>query len=224
MDIARIGHSRLQPRRALSLAAAQVHRSKAVMLAVPLGTSALVSIAGVVLAHLAGREAASLAMMLIVQLYPISVGACAVVALGDDLLAELQESTFVGFRAVQLARLAVMLAGGVIGACLLFAVLHAFGVFPNDIGWLSALSPVGGAAIVVLVAYTAVSLTGSVRSAIMAVIAVMIFLTLFWDLQVPNPIDQRQGPLLVACTAAAIAWFASGRSERLLERAGGNAR
>lgn len=210
--------------RALSLAAAQVRRCGTVALVVPLGMGALVSIAGVALAQFAGRDMASLAMTLIVQLYPVSVGACAVVALGDDPLVELQESMPVGFRTVQLARLAVVLAGGVSGACLLFAALHTAGVFPNDIGWLSIISPVGGAVIVALAAYAAVSLAGSVRTATMAVIAVMIFLTIFWDIQVPNPLDQRQGPLLVALAAAVVAWFAAGRADRLLENAGRGAR
>lgn len=202
-----------------ALAWAQMRHVCLVAVGIPLVVGLLVGVGGVFLAQLAGEQMAAVVMTLVVQLYPVSVGACAVVALCDDPLVELQESTPVGFRTVQLMRLAAVLAGGIVGACILFAPLHIAGVFPNDAGALSLLNPAGGAVVVALAAYAAASFTGSARTATMAVIAVLLFLTLFWDLQIPDPVAQRQMPLIVACAAAAIAWLASGRPGALLGKA-----
>lgn len=206
------------------LAYAQLRLIGLAAIMVPLVVSAIIGFGGVLVAHLAGEQMATVIMMLLVQLYPVSIGACAVVVLSDDALVELQESMPAGFRAVQTVRLAIVLASGVVGGLILFAPLHAAGVFPNDIGLASVLTPVGGAVIVALAAYVAVSLTGSSHAATMAVIGILLFMTLFWDFQVPDPYTQRLGPMLVACIAAGLAWHAIGRSERLLDKAKGGTR
>ncbi|WP_139653028.1 hypothetical protein [Raoultibacter phocaeensis] len=213
--------ARLRLKAAAQIIGAQMHRVGFVAVAIPLVVASIIGFGGMLAARLAGAQMAEVVMMLLVQLYPVSVGACAVAALGEDELIELQESMPVGFRTVQLARLGIVVLGGAAGALIVYAPLHAVGIFPNDVGPLSVLTPAGGAVVVTLVAYAAVSVAGSVRTATMAVIAVLVCLTLFWDWQVPDPVTQRQGPLLIAGAAAGISWVLSGRSEKLLARAGG---
>ena len=116
---------------------------------------------------------------------------------------------------------AVLLVAAVAGGFALFAPLHLAGAIYGDAGWVGALSPAGGAALMVLVAYAA-ALSGSTRATTLVVMLVWLFFALIWD---PNtasmPALQRGLPLLVLLAVGACAWRALGSPERVWRKLGG---
>ena len=184
---------------------AQARRVRVVGIAVPLATAAL----------------AALAMLGIMPLYAAAAGMCAAAVFTGDALVELHASTPTEFRAVQTLRAAVLLVAAVAGGFALFAPLHLAGAIYGDAGWVGALSPAGGAALMVLVAYAA-ALSGSTRATTLVVMLVWLFFALIWD---PNtasmPALQRGLPLLVLLAVGACAWRALGSPERVWRKLGG---
>ena len=200
---------------------AQARRVRVVGIAVPLATAALVAIAGSCWALAAGPASAALAMLGIMPLYAAAAGMCAAAVFTGDSLVELHASTPTEFRAVQTLRAAVLLVAAVAGGFALFAPLHLAGAIYGDAGWVGALSPAGGAALMVLVAYAA-ALSGSTRATTLVVMLVWLFFALIWD---PNtasmPALQRGLPLLVLLAVGACAWRALGSPERVWRKLGG---
>ena len=179
---------------------AQARRVRVVGIAVPLATAVLIAIAGSCWALAAGPASAALAMLGIVELHA---------------------STPMEFRTVQTMRAAVLLVAAAVGGFALFASLHLAGAIYGDAGWAGALSPAGGAALMVLVAYAA-ALSGSTRATTLVVMLVWLFFALIWD---PNtasmPALQRGLPLLVLLAVGACAWHALGSPERVWRKLGG---
>ena len=160
-------------------------------------------------------------MLGIIPLYAAAAGMCAAAVFTGDALVELHASTPTEFRAVQTLRAAVLLVAAVAGGFALFAPLHLAGAIYGDAGWAGALSPAGGAALMVLVAYAA-ALSGSTRATTLVVMLVWLFFALIWD---PNtasmPALQRGLPLLVLLAVGACAWHALGSPERVWRKLGG---
>lgn len=204
-----------------ALLGAQVRRVKVVGIAVPLATAALIALAGSCWALAAGTASAALALLALMPLYAAAVGMCAAAVFTGDALVELHASTPAGFRAVQTMRAAVLLVAAAAGGFAMFAPLHLLGVVYNDAGWASALSPAGGAAIMVLVAYAA-ALAGSGRSVTLAVTLVWLFFALVWDPNMASmPALQRGLPLLALLAVGACAWHALGSPEYAWRKLGG---
>ena len=193
---------------------AQARRVRVVGIAVPLATAALVAIAGSCWALAAGPASAALAMLGIMPLYAAAAGMCAAAVFTGDALVELHASTPTEFRAVQTLRAAVLLVAAVAGGFALFAPLHLAGAIYGDAGWVGALSPAGGAALM--------ALSGSTRATTLVVMLVWLFFALIWD---PNtasmPALQRGLPLLVLLAVGACAWRALGSPERVWRKLGG---
>ena len=190
---------------------AQARRVRVVGIAVPLATAALVAIAGSCWALAAGPASAALAMLGIMPLYAAAAGMCAAAVFTGDALVELHASTPMEFRTVQTMRAAVLLVAAAVGGFALFASLHLAGAIYGDAGWVGALSPAGGAA-----------LMGSTRATTLVVMLVWLFFALIWD---PNtasmPALQRGLPLLVLLAVGACAWHALGSPERVWRKLGG---
>ena len=110
---------------------------------------------------------------------------------------------------------------GMAGALLMFAPLEVLGLVYRDIGWAGALTPVGGAALMVLAAYVAVTVAGSSRSASLAVVAIWLFFALVWDPNMPMLALQRGLPLAVLLAAGAGVWRALGSPEYAWRKLGG---
>lgn len=203
-----------------ALLGAQVRRVRVVGIAVPLTTAALIALAGSCWALAAGTASASLAMLVLMPLCAAAAGLCAAAVFTGDALVELHASTPAGFRAVQTMRAAVLLVAAAAGGFALFAPLHLLGVVYNDAGWASALSPAGGAVIMVLVAYAA-ALAGSGRSATLVVALVWLFFALIWDPNMAPLALQRGVPLLVLLAVGTCAWHALGSPEYAWKKLGG---
>ena len=103
----------------------------------------------------------------------------------------------------------------------MFAPLEALGVVYRDVGWMGLVTPVGGAALMVLAAYVAAALAGSSRNASLAVVAVWLFFALVWDPNVPLLALQRGLPLLALLAAAACVWRALSAPEYAWRKLGG---
>lgn len=204
-----------------ALAGAQVRRVRAVGIAVPLAAGAAVALVGACWACAAGTVPATMAMLALTQAYPLTVGVCAVSVLSGDPLVELQAASPVEFRTVQTLRAALLLAAGMAGALLMFVPLEALGLVYRDIGWAGAVTPMGGAALMVLAAYVAAALAGSPRNASLAVVATWLFFALVWDPSVPMLALQRGLPLLVLLAADACVWRALSSPEYAWSRLGG---
>lgn len=215
------GNGRLTGSQLRALAAAQARRVRVVGVVVPMAVGACIAVVGAWWAHAAGATAAALAMLAFTQAYPLTVGVCAVAAFTGDPLVELQTATPAEFRAVQTLRGAVVLAAAAAGALAMFAPLEAMGIVYRDVGWMGLVTPVGGAALMVLAAYVAAALAGSSRNASLAVVAAWLFFALVWDPNVAPLALQRGLPLLVLLPAAACVWRALGAPENAWNRLGG---
>ena len=210
MESVLVLRDRLYPRIVQALVGAQVKRVGLVGVVVPAIVGALISLVGAIWSSAWGADAATLAMLAFAQIYPVSVGMCAVAVLSGDSIVELQAATPTGFRAVQTVRAALLLFGGAAGALAMFVPLEALGLVYADRGWVGAVTPVVGAMIMVLVAYTAMAAAESARAASLVVVATWLFFALFWDPNVISLVAQRGAPLLVALALAAGAWKALG--------------
>ncbi len=162
------GGGRLAGSGGRALVGAQLRRVLVVGIVVPLAVGAVIALVGACWAYAAGAEPATMAMIAFTQAYPLTVGVCAVAVLAGDPLVEVQAALPVEFRCVQTLRAGLLLAAGMAGALLMFAPLEVLGLVYRDIGWAGALTPVGGAALMVLAAYVAVTVAGSSRSASLA--------------------------------------------------------
>lgn len=215
------GSGRLTGPAVRALVAAQARRVRAVGVVVPVAAGACIAAAGACWAHAAGASSATMATLALTQVYPLTVGVCAVAVLAGDPLVEVQAASPVEYRAVQTLRAVILLAAGAVGALVMFVPLQALGIVYRDIGWAGALTPVGGAALMVLTAYVAAALTGSSRNASLAVVAVWLFFALVWDPNVPLLALQRGLPLLALLAAAACVWRALGAPEYAWRKLGG---
>lgn len=215
------GSGRLTGPAARALVAAQARRVLGVGVVVPLAVGVCIAVVGACWTRAAGTSSATMAMLAFTQVYPLTVGVCAVAVFTGDPLVELQGAFPVEFRAVQTLRAAILLAASAVGALAMFAPLEALGIVYRDIGWAGVLTPVGGAALMVLAAYAAAALAGSSRNASLAVVAVWLFFALVWDPNVPLLALQRGVPLLVLLAAAACVWRALGAPEYAWRRLGG---
>ena len=214
--------SRMLLRMAPALAVAQLMRVRNAGVAFPVALGALIALAGAAASAVAGVPWTRVASVAFMPLYSLAVGMGAVALLSSDALVELHGSTPVGVRAVWTTRLALLVLAAAVGALVMFAPLHALGVVYGDIGWASALSPVGGAVALALAAYAAVAVLESPRAAAFCVVFAWMALSFFWD---PNlagdPVLQRAVPLAVALTAASGAWLSLGSPERACAKAVG---
>lgn len=218
------GGGRLAGSGGRALVGAQLRRVLVVGIVVPLAVGAVIALVGACWAYAAGAEPATMAMIAFTQAYPLTVGVCAVAVLAGDPLVEVQAALPVEFRCVQTLRAGLLLAAGMAGALLMFAPLEVLGLVYRDIGWAGALTPVGGAALMVLAAYVAVTVAGSSRSASLAVVAIWLFFALVWDPNMPMLALQRGLPLavlLAARVAGALAAMALPSVGVLLFCAGG---
>lgn len=204
-----------------ALVAAQVRRVRAVGIVLPLAVGAAIALVGACWACAAGVAPATMAMLAFMQAYSLAVGVCAVAVLAGDLLVEVQAASPVEFRCVQTLRAGLLLAAGMAGALLMFAPLEALGIVYRDIGWAGGVTPVGGAALMVLAAYVAVAVAGSSRSASLAVVAIWLFFALVWDPNMPQLALQRGLPLAVLLAAGAGVWRALGSPEYTWRKLGG---
>ena len=204
-----------------AFAGAQARRIGFVGIAAPLAAGALIALAGACWLHAAGKESATLAMMVLMQAYPLVVGVCAVSALTGDSLVEVQAALPVEFRAVQTLRAGMVLVGAAAGAFAMYAPLDAMGIVYRDIGWAGAVTPVGGAALMVLVAYAASALAGAAKGATLVAVAAWLFFALIWDPNVAPLVAQRGVPLLVMLAASACVWCALGAPEYAWRKMGG---
>lgn len=221
MDSNEASASRLPLRLLLPLLRAQLHRIGMVAGVIPLVVGLALAAIGAMWLNGAGKMPATVAMTAFAPLYPVVAGMCAVSVFTGDPLIELQSSTPVGFRAVQAARLGAVLAGSALGAFAMFAPLHMLGVYPQDGGWISSLSPVGGAVVLVLLAYAVATASGTARVTTFAVVAAWLFFALVWDPNMVTLGTQRGIPLLVVALASAVAWFLLGNAERTMKKTGG---
>lgn len=205
-----------------ALAGAQMRRVRGAGIVVPLATGALIALVGACWACAAGKVPAAMGMLAVSQAYPLAVGVCAATVLTGDPLVEVQTASPTEFRAVQTLRAALLLAAGMAGALLMFAPLEALGLVYRDIGWAGAVTPVGGAALMVLAAFSAAALAGSSRGASLVVVAAWLFFALVWDPNVLQLALQRGLPLLVLLAIGACVWHALGSPEyawRMIGRA-----
>lgn len=215
------GGGRLAGSGGRALVGAQLRRVLVVGIVVPLAVGAAIALVGACWAYAAGAEPATMAMIAFTQAYPLTVGVCAVAVLAGDPLVEVQAALPVEFRCVQTLRAGLLLAAGMAGALLMFAPLEVLGLVYRDIGWAGALTPVGGAALMVLAAYVAVTVAGSSRSASLAVVAIWLFFALVWDPNMPMLALQRGLPLAVLLAAGAGVWRALGSPEYAWRKLGG---
>ena len=153
---------------------------------------------------------------------PVAVGAC-IAAVGACwvLAAGAMAATHAMLAFTQTLRGAIVLAAAAVGALVMFVPLEALGLVYRDIGWAGAITPVGGATLMVLAAYAAAALAGSSRSAALVIVAVWLFFALVWDPNVPQLVLQRGLPLLVLCLLCACVWRALGASEYAWRKLGG---
>ena len=215
------GGGRLAGSGGRALVGAQLRRVLAVGIVVPLAVGAAIALVGACWAYATGAEPATMAMIAFTQAYPLTVGVCAVAVLAGDPLVEVQAASPVEFRAVQTLRAVILLAAGAVGALVMFVPLQALGIVYRDVGWMGLVTPVGGAALMVLTAYVAAALAGSSRNASLAVVAVWLFFALVWDPNVPLLALQRGLPLLALLAAAACVWRALGAPEYAWRKLGG---
>ena len=215
------GNGRLTGSQLRALAAAQTRRVRAVGIVVPVAVGACIAAVGACWVLAAGAMAATHAMLAFTQAYPLAVGVFAVAVFTGDPLVEVQAATPAEFRAVQTLRGAIVLAAAAVGALVMFVPLEALGLVYRDIGWAGAITPVGGATLMVLAAYSAAALAGSSRSAALVVVAVWLFFALVWDPNVPQLVLQCGLPLLVLCLLCACVWRALGASEYAWRKLGG---
>lgn len=214
--------NRILPRMAPALAAAQLMRVRSAGVAFPVALGALIALAGAAASAVAGVPWTRVASVAFMPLYSLAVGMGAVALLSGDALVELHGSTPVGVRAAWTMRLVLLALAAAVGALVMFAPLHALGVVYGDIGWASALSPVGGVVTLALAAYAAVAVLESPRAAAFFVVFAWVALSFFWD---PNlagdPVLQRAVPMAVALAVAAGAWLLLGNPERACAKAVG---
>lgn len=206
----------------LGLAAAQLRCVGRAGCAVPVAAGALAAVVGAVLKVSLGAYAATVVMIAIMPCYLLFVAVGAAALLAGDPLVELHGSTPAGVRAVQTTRAVLLALGGMAGALAMFAPLHLLGVVYGDVGWASAITPVGGAAVLVLAAYAAAAGMGSPRAVTFSVVLLWAVLAFFWDTNLMGVLALQRGvPLAAALVAAAGAWFALGSSERACAKAVG---
>ena len=214
--------NRMLPRIAPALAAAQLMRVRSAGVAFPVALGALIALAGAAASAVAGVPWTRVASVAFMPLYSLAVGMGAVALLSGDALVELHGSTPIGVRVVWTTRLALLALAAAAGALVMFAPLHALGVVYGDIGWASALSPVGGAVALALAAYAAVAVLESPRAAAFCVVFAWMALSFFWDPNLAGDLVlQRAVPLALALAAAGGAWLLLGSPERACAKAVG---
>ena len=217
-----VAMNRMVSRMVPALAGAQARRIGRIGCAMPLIAGASIAVAGAVSAGLMGVQGATMLLIALVPLYILAVGLNAVAVLAGDPLAELQGSTPTGIRAVQTMRAVLLAVGGAVGGLIMFAPLHLMGVVYGDIGWASAVTPTGGAVVMVLAAYALSAVADSPRGATFCLMLLWVLLALFWDTNLVSvPALQRGVPLAAATAAAACAWFALENPERACRKAVG---
>lgn len=205
-----------------ALATAQLHRIGRVGRVLPLIAGSLIAAIGAVLTATVGAYWTTSMMIMLMPLYSLIVGLVAVGVLAGDPLVELHGSTPVGVRATQTMRAVLLTLAGMAGAFIMFAPLHLLGVVYGDAGWVSAITPVGGVAVLVLTAYAAAATMRSPRSVTFCLVLLWVVLALFWDTNLMTVLVLQRGvPLVVASVAAAAAWLSLGNPERACTKAVG---
>lgn len=198
----------------ISIVRAQVSRSGMGLLAVPLTGGVIGALAGCLAASAWPNAQAMTLVTWLEQLFVICVGVTAAVILTGDALVELHEAGPTSFRTVQSIRAALTAVSGIIGAAVLFVPLHLLGVWPRDQGWITVLSPIGAAIVVVAVAVATAAFAQTASATTIAVVAMWIFLALLWDPYVLVLAVQRGAPLLGAVALIVVAWRRLGDTER----------
>jgi hypothetical protein len=158
----------------------------------------------------------AVAMNWLSQLFVITVGICAATALTGDRLVEVHESTPTPFRSTQFRRVGVVTVSAVLGAVAAFAASHSLGIWPNDEGWVSVVSPVGAAVFIIAIALLFAAYSGNAATTSIGVVVGWMFLSLLWDPYVLVLAAQRGLLLLASVAMVATAWQRLGDSEALI--------
>ncbi|GGM49655.1 hypothetical protein [Microbacterium saperdae] len=193
---------------------AQFRRVGPALLSAPVLVGALVAIAGAATANTWTVAQAATLLGWLTQVFTITVGVTAAVALTGDPLVELHESTPISFRAVQLLRAGIVAIVAVVGGLVMFVPLHLLGAWPRDTGWSSGLVPAGAALFIVAVALAAAAFSGTVSTVTISVVAGWIFLSLLWDPYILHLLVQRGIPLAAAAVMTWMAWRRLGNTEK----------
>ena len=202
----------------VSFLAAQLRRVR-VALAIPLVAAVVTALVG----RLAAAAWSSMQGMALAfglgQVFVICSGVAVAIALTGDPLVELHEATPATFRRVQAVRAAAVTASAVIGAVIMFASLHAAGVWMQDKGWITVVMPIGSVVVIAAAAFGAAAYTGATSSTTIAVTATWLFLAALWDPYVESLLLRRGIPVLIATILAIQAWHRLGDPERNISRA-----
>lgn len=153
------------------------------------------------------------------QLYVIACGIFAATLLTGDALGELHEATPAGFRAAQLARLALVVTATALGGALLLVPLSWDGAWPSGAELTTLLAgQIGAVLFVCLIAFCVAATSGSTQAAVLAALSAWFFLTVLWDANAGTGLALRRGiPLAGALLATAWASRRLGNAERTVE-------
>lgn len=202
----------------VSFLAAQLRRVR-VALALPLAAAVVTALVG----RLAASAWSSMQGMALAfglgQVFVICSGVSVAIVLTGDPLVELHEATPASFRRVQAVRAAAVTASAVVGAVVMFAPLHAVGVWMQDKGWITVVVPIGSAVTIAAAAFGAAAYTGATSSTTIVVAATWLFLAALWD-PYAEPLLLRRGvPVLIATIVAVQAWRRLGDAEHNISQA-----
>jgi flagellin-like protein len=204
----------------VTLLLAQLRRVGVTLAALPLGAGLLIGSLGWVAAESWTLTRTSIMLTWLTQLFTLSVGVTAAVALTGDPLVEVHEATPVSFRVVQAARAGIVAAASAVGGVIMFTPLHLLGVWPRDVGWVTVVSPVGAAILLIAVTLAAAAFSGTPSTVTISAVAGWVFLALLWDPYVSPLAVQRGIPLAVSAVLVAAAWARLGDAERNIARVG----
>lgn len=205
-----------------ALLGVQLRRMGVPKAVLPLAVGVTIALVGAVLSAVVGVLWATSLLIVLMPLYTLIVALVAIGLLAGDPLVELQGSTPTSIRSVQTARAVLLAVIGAAGGLIMFVPLHLLGVVYGDVGWVSAVSPVVGAVVYVLLVYDLAATVDSPRSVTFFVMLAWMALTFFWDTNLlRDPILQRGVPLAVVSIMALGAWCALGNEERACRKAVG---
>lgn len=200
---------------------AQMGRVGSFVLACPVLAGGVVAATGWVAARMWPATLVVVLMMGLQQLFVVTVGVCAVVALTGDPLVELHEATPTGFRQAQFTRAALVALSSLAGAVVMFAPLHRQHLWPRDQGWVTLLGPAGAVLVVTVVAVVAAAYTWTASSTTLCVMAAWMALAMLWDPYVTWLPAQRGLPLAAGCVLLVAGWRRLADGERTITQGAG---
>lgn len=205
-----------------ALLGVQLRRMGVSKVALPLAVGLAIAAVGAMLTTFMGAHWAATLLIVLMPLYTLTVALVAIGLLAGDPLVELQGSTPTSIRSVQTARAVLLALLGAAGGLVMFVPLHLLGVVYGDVGWASAVSPVVGAVVYVLLVYALAATVDNPRSVTFFIMIAWMALTFFWDTNLlRDPALQRGVPLALVSVMAVGAWLALGNEERVCRKAVG---